>query len=407
MFITNQFFAIVMPFAPVIGLVVVLDVIGICLLILSEKFDPRTFVCWLIALLFIPLFGFLIYVMFGCTWFNRKAENRKGSAERQVSGDTATEVHLIPDDDAAVEILTDIISKSKSEIDVQCIPDTVAGRLVQTISEASKRGVDIRVLGSHSKGFGDKTLDVEKVEHRSFSVRRWISPPWTPEPRYVRSAVMVDRDTALVGDGPYLMVKGVAARSASDRFDADWDLERKPKDVREDGFRSGGADVGTDRGQQTFADTVCSAKSSLVVAIPYILPGSEVIGILSMMSRSGVDVDLVVSRENRFRHQFWNTVSAVGPLLTSGVKVHVSNEGFRGSLAVADGSRVATGSLIFGENEYYLSSLAYGESDCVVDGNALLDGTVPLDSDESSGRNHRTVRILSRFLMHLHRGTYS
>ncbi|MGN0098604.1 MAG: PLDc N-terminal domain-containing protein, partial [Candidatus Methanomethylophilaceae archaeon] len=62
-YFTKPFFTLVFAIADIYPLVILLDVIGIILILFKEKFEPRTFVLWLMIIIVLPVVGFVMYLL--------------------------------------------------------------------------------------------------------------------------------------------------------------------------------------------------------------------------------------------------------------------------------------------------------------------------------------------------------
>ena len=83
-YFTKPFFTLFFAIADIYTLVILLDVIGIIMILFKERFEPRTFVLWLMIIIVLPVAGFLLYLVLGCTLYSTKRFDRKAEADRAI-----------------------------------------------------------------------------------------------------------------------------------------------------------------------------------------------------------------------------------------------------------------------------------------------------------------------------------
>lgn len=71
MYLMTMFFEMVGLISSFIFLVVIIDIVTIFVMIFMEKMDPRTFVAWLLLLIFLPILGFVLYLFLGTSLYRK------------------------------------------------------------------------------------------------------------------------------------------------------------------------------------------------------------------------------------------------------------------------------------------------------------------------------------------------
>ena len=64
--------------------VMLLDVVALFIMLFIERCDPRTFVAWVILLLFLPPVGIVLYMYMGLAWYRKKHFGPKSITDRQM-----------------------------------------------------------------------------------------------------------------------------------------------------------------------------------------------------------------------------------------------------------------------------------------------------------------------------------
>ena len=389
--LTKPFFTLVFAIADIAPLVIAVDLIGILMLLFKERMEPRTFVMWLMIILVLPIAGFILYLMFGCTVHARHVFGRKRSAEtamfegesddapewishevravRSSGGDIMTagnDARLIWSIEEGLDvILADIGLAEKSvHIEMRAIPRGQVGeRVVDALEAAAKSGMDVRLL-TDVRGFG-RTRGARRVRAAGGRFETFHNPLYSTfniknVNRNTRHISVIDGKVAYTGTDAVVRLEGPAAGRLERRFLADWAHATDTAPMVPDGgptprgsdmvqIVSGGPDQCEGLGPMASAyeATISSAERTLLVSMPYMVPDENMYNALRLARLSGVEVILMLPGHGRHWYQRWNSLSASSQMMSSGVKVYFTQRRTRRCVMVADGRLLAVGSSPF------------------------------------------------------------
>ena len=108
---------------------------------------------------------------------------------------------------------------------------------------------------------------------------------------------------------------------------------------------SGGPDVKENPVRMQYLLLMRTAKKTLYIHTPYLVPNDSLSDALKMAAMSDVDVRIIMPDKPDHMFVFWNNISAANDLMKSGVKVYMYNRGFvHSKTIVADGRYCSVGS---------------------------------------------------------------
>lgn len=353
--------------------VIILDLIGIFLILFKERYDPRSFILWLMILIFLPVFGFLAYLMWGCTLFEKHRFNRKYLSDRELLGPVTAEGSLIPVCEAGTDIISegnatflvtsdiedhaiqDIRGAEKS-IDLEC-GVLSRGRISRELADAANRGVRVRILtGTYGFGriagvrdvvsAGGCSIPFDSILHAAFSVKN--------RARLGRRFMVIDDSVSYMDSG--IRLEGPVSSRLGYRFEADWIYSSGDVPVEHATSApagdcavqvvSGGPDCPEGSPVQSMYQFMASSSAeTIIIATPFLVPDEEFHRILKLMSLSGTQVSMVFPRHGIRWYQYRNTMTAAKSLLECGVKVYFTEEDVRSTMVVSDGHLCATSPL--------------------------------------------------------------
>ena len=64
--------------------VMLLDVVALFIMLFMEKYDPRTFLAWLILLIFLPPVGIILYMYMGMAWYKKRHLRPKSITDQEM-----------------------------------------------------------------------------------------------------------------------------------------------------------------------------------------------------------------------------------------------------------------------------------------------------------------------------------
>lgn len=391
-FLTRPFFTFIFAVEPVWLPLLVVDLIALLLLIFAEKLNPRTLIFWIAVVIVVPFVGFVLYLVFGSTiysrWrFGRKHERdgRYRDAEPPADSDTGMPASM---QRMGADVCTDgnlvdfywgrsgLVSGMASDIrSAQERVFVMARRLPReydeaygALREAASRGVDVRVMTS-KLGFGRTRglRDMRRAGVRAvtFHNRLYSLLSIRPANRNMRTLVVVDGKVAYEGRGACIRAEGPAAERLERRFLADWShasgesTEPSPRaDPIPGGVPvqvvSGGPDAGGKSPvYSVYSEIITSARRTLYMAFPYLLPNDEIHATVKMAVASGVDVRILLPRRGRHWYQSWNSLAASNPLMLIGAKVYFVDRMLGKCVMVSDGRLCCVGSADFCSRPIY------------------------------------------------------
>lgn len=389
--LTKPFFTLVFAIADIAPLVIAVDLIGILMLLFKERMEPRTFVMWLMIILVLPIAGFILYLMFGCTVHARRVFGRKRSAEavmfdgesddapgwisggagavRGSGGDIMTagnDVRMIWSMDESLEVLlADMESAERSvHIEMRAIPKGEVGeRIVGALEATARSGRDVRLL-TDVRGFG-RTPGVRRVRAAGGRFETFHNPLYSMfniknVNRNTRYISVIDGRVAYTGTDAVVRLEGPAAGRLERRFLADWAYAagsepevptEVPAQAGDDMVQivSGGPDQCDGLGPMASAYemVISSAERTLMVSMPYMVPDENMYNALRLARLSGVEVILVLPDHGKHWYQRWNSLSASSQMMSSGVRVYFAQRRTGRCVMVADGRLLVVGSSPF------------------------------------------------------------
>lgn len=108
---------------------------------------------------------------------------------------------------------------------------------------------------------------------------------------------------------------------------------------------SGGPDVRENPVRMQYLLLMRTAKKTLYIHTPYLVPNDSLSDALKMAAMSDVDVRIIIPDKPDHMFVFWNNISAANDLMRSGVRIYMYNRGFvHSKTIVADGRYCSVGS---------------------------------------------------------------
>lgn len=141
----------------------------------------------------------------------------------------------------------------------------------------------------------------------------------------------------------HLRIQGTAVYSIQTRFILDWNQASQEHDityfptlfpeVSQKGsvgvqIVSSGPDSEYEHIKNGYLKMISSARRSIYIQTPYFIPDSSMLDALRIASLSGVEVHLMIPDKPDHMFVYWATLSHVGELLNTGVKVYLYKNGF-------------------------------------------------------------------------------
>jgi len=262
--------------------------------------------------------------------------------------------------------------------------DKLGNELVKILTQKVKEGVEVKLLTDafgNGKGPHKSIEEFKKAGGEFDTFHRVGTLLLSPKKnnRNHRKIAIIDGDIAYcggfnigdeyVGEGPLgywrdstVRVRGATCAALETRFAMDWtyaskkDLPRDNKYLPTSIFNnygdvriqtvSGGPDVaGNNPVLMQYLELIRSAKDTLWIHTPYLVPNESVSDALKLASASGVDVRIIIPDKPDHPFVYWNNVSSANRLMKDGIRVFMYNRGFvHSKTIVVDGKYCSVGS---------------------------------------------------------------
>ena len=358
---------------------------------LLTKRDPRSALGWSAVVLFLPVAGVLAYALFGIG----RTESRAAAIMRhnaalapgythpplpdevpeyipeqilhmEMLGRHLTQHHLcggnsiepLLNGNEAYPAMLEAIRAAQDHVYLLTYifnAGEVADSFVKELTDAVRRGVDVRVLLDGLGRFYSFRTPVKKLAQAGARVAYFLPPGLFP-PNFMinlrdHRKLLVCDDTALTGGmniADYHVVvegkkncvqdmqfccRGPITQELRRAFLMDWGFatgkydtvlpERSPERVGSSLCRivMDGPGGGMDPLNDLIAGSISNAVSTVRIMTPYFLPSREIYAALRAAAEKGVDVRVILPEKNNLFYVHWATFRLLKPLLQAGVRV--------------------------------------------------------------------------------------
>ena len=407
-------------FTDLSDLMFIISVILIVIMIFLERSDPSTIIMWIVVLLFIPMIGFILYLFFGQTFYNKRQfavknindtemERIRGMALEEIRkkcdfseqekefADTVmnaggsvysknNDTRLYVEGETFFKDLFEDLRNAKSYINIEFYiirNDELAHELLDILIQKAKEGVEVRLLSDaigYNKGSKDRIKALRAAGGEFALFHRTVTVLLSPRKnnRNHRKAVIIDGrlgyvagfnvGTEYLGKGEMgywrdsgIRIEGHSIIPLDLRFLMDWGYatgkrrEVSEKDIPEDiwDYRgddlvqivSGGPDTRKNPILMQYLKIISSAKKTLYIHTPYLVPDKSTMNALGLAAFSGVDVRIIMPDKPDHPFVFWTSLWNAAELMKQGVRVYQYNRGFvHSKTLVADGHYCSVGS---------------------------------------------------------------
>ncbi|CUX24457.1 cardiolipin synthase [Clostridium sp. C105KSO13] len=388
---------------------VIINIILSLVIIFFQRRSPQTVWTWLLALYFIPILGFLLYLLIGQDFHKSrmfKAKEIEGELKYAVRRQEETiyrkqlrlanpemarfkdlilynleagqavltdnnDVRIYTDGKEKFRALIEEMKQAKRYIHLQyyIIRNDELWQAIEPILIGKiKEGVEVRVLFD---SMGCRTMhnkDWERLEQSGVKVAEFFpavmgSLQLRINYRNHRKIVIIDGRIGFMGGfnigreylgldnkkfgywrDTHLCIEGAAVTSLSVRFVLDWNYAAKENLFQDDYLfeipdyiRRGHDPVqiissGPDSQIKTIHDNylrlIHSAKDHIYLQTPYFIPDDSILDALKIVSRSGIDVRIMIPCKPDHPFVYWATYSYIGDMVAAGAKCYVYNNGF-------------------------------------------------------------------------------
>jgi cardiolipin synthase len=337
---------------------------------------------WIVAMAFLPIFGFLLYLMGGqdvrkqrvfLEKYNRDAllhEQYRASDLGADEGDTTTnnQITLFYDGKTKFDALLEDIANAKEYIYIQYYifrGDEIGRRLVRKLAERAMDGLDVRLLVDGT-GCSFTPKDTYKPLIDAGGKMSMFLPPFLMRLNYRnhRKLAVIDGEIAYLGGSnigkeylgmserfgfwrdSHMRLTGGAVSPLILRFLMDWNFSVKKQadklDVLPLLFRipppnnntvsiqilSSGPDTRDPHVLHAFCSLIMNAKKSIYIQTPYFVPDDALFTCLRISALRGVDVRIMYPGKPDHPFVYWASSSYMGELMCAGVKGYEYTNGF-------------------------------------------------------------------------------
>jgi cardiolipin synthase len=377
-----------------IGLVLA---VGATIHILLSKREVASAVGWIGLVWFAPIFGAISYLLFGVNRVRRRARQLRpmdddpaspsvphppGGADgldplgRGIGHITArpllpgTEVVIYHNGDAAYPPMLAAIAAARSSIGLSSYifrDDVWGGRFIAALTDATQRGVAVRVLIDGIGGGWLSSPAYHRLHGQGVVAARFMHSllPWRMpflNLRNHKKVLVLDGVVAFTGGlniadenvmatrpktpvrDLHFRIDGPVVAQLAQAFADDWafvtgeDLDAgiwlpqiAPRSGPPARVIDSGPDEDLEKVEFAVLQAVACARESIEVMTPYFLPDERLITALSLAAMRGVSVNLVVPQKSNHRLVDWGSRANIGPLLVDGVRIWRSPSPFHHS----------------------------------------------------------------------------
>jgi cardiolipin synthase len=363
-------------------LVTIINYFLIAYVIFVQRRNTAATWAWIVAMAFLPIFGFVLYLMGGqdsrkqrvfmekykddAAIHAKYAELNAGTGEGETTHDN--QLKLFYDGKTKFDALLDDIANAKEYIFVQYYifrGDEIGRRLVRKLAERAMDGLDVRLLVDGTGcSFTPKDTYAPLINARGRL--GMFLPPFLMRINYRnhRKLAVIDGKIAYLGGSnigkeylgmserfgfwrdSHMRLTGGAVNPLILRFIMDWNFSVKGKldklEVSPDYFKtpepvangtsiqilSSGPDTRDPHILHAFCSMIMNAKKSIFIQTPYFVPDDALFTCLRIAALRGVDVRIMYPGKPDHPFVYWASSSYMGELMCAGARGYEYIEGF-------------------------------------------------------------------------------
>ncbi|MBI1859517.1 MAG: PLDc N-terminal domain-containing protein [Deltaproteobacteria bacterium] len=347
--------------------------------IILTKRDVNAAIGWLGLVIVAPVFGPILYLLFGVNRIQRVAKKQRPQSvalpffQPMVEGNTI--VPLTPSTEAFQTMLASI-NGARSTISLcEYIfdNDEVGRQFLDALVNAKNRGVAVRILIDAVGARYSFPRMVPLLKRSGLHTELFMSSllPWRF--RYFnlrnhRKILVIDGRIGFTGgmnirsdrviEDIHFQVEGPVVAHLQEAFAHDWLFSTGEALTGSDWFPAieargtvpargipDGPDADFENLKWAYMNVIAGARESITIATPYFLPDTSLVAFLSVASLRGVRVTVILPRHNNLPFVHWAMMAHAQPLLEHGVRIHLTEPNFDHSkIMVVDESTVMLGS---------------------------------------------------------------
>ena len=372
--------------------IVIINILFALIIVFFQRRSPQTVWTWLLLLYFIPILGFIMYLVIGQDFHKSrmfKAKEIEGELKYAVRRQEETiyrkklrlanpemarfkdlilynleageavltdnnDIRIYTDGKAKFRALLDEMRQAKRYIHVQYYiirNDELWQEIEKVLIQKVHEGVEVRVLFDSMGCRTMKNKDWERLENEGIEVAEFFPALLGKLQLRVnyrnhrKIVVYLGRDKKFgYWRDTHLCIEGAAVTSLAVRFVLDWNYASKENLFLEDKLFeipeyvrkgrdpvqiiSSGPDSQTKTIHDNYLRLIHSAKDHVYIQTPYFIPDESILDALKIASRSGIDVRIMVPCKPDHPFVYWATYSYIGDMVAAGAKCYVYNNGF-------------------------------------------------------------------------------
>ena len=340
----------------------ILNLIFAFVIIFMERRSAGSIWAWLLVLVFLPIIGFILYLLLGRQIqrnriFKLKKEDRKGLAM------------IVDEQIEALE--SDDFSKgnAKDYIHIQYYifkSDELGHRILSALEDKLDEGLEVKMLYDD---MGSRTLRKKDLKHfrqkgghvESFFPSKLPLINLRMNNRNHRKIVIIDGKIGYVGGfnvgdeylgkdkkfgywrDTHLRLEGDSVNALELRFILDWNSQSNRDSIEyEDRYfpdvdsggtigvqiASSGPDEDWEQIKYGYLKMISSAKQSIYIQSPYFIPDQAFIDAIKIAALGGVEVNIMIPNKPDHPFVYWATLKNAASLLSAGVKIYHYDNGF-------------------------------------------------------------------------------
>lgn len=407
----------------IFGFITIANILLASVVVFLERRNIGATWAWLMILLFIPVLGFILYIIFGQNlsrrrifkwdtkveaYYHQALEEQKQKLRSPLYQIDHTLVHeyreliymfvnnsqallthnnqltLFTDGFEKFDALLKDIAEAKQHIHLQYYimrSDELGMRVCEALAERARAGVKVRVLYDDSGSRKLSRTFKQKIRDAGGEIVPFF-PARIPflnlriNYRNHRKLVIIDGKIGYLGGfnigneylglkqsfgywrDTHLRIVGNAVNLIQSRFMLDWNqasgqaipfknyyyfVEEELGNV---GLQivSSGPDSAWEDIKNGYLKMILSAKQSIYLQTPYLIPDDSLLDALRIASLSGVDVRIMIPNKPDHPFVYWATYSYAGELIKAGVRIFTYEKGFlHAKTLVVDGKIASVG----------------------------------------------------------------
>jgi cardiolipin synthase len=348
---------------------------------LLKKQEPRAAQVWLIICVFIPYLGPFAYFLFGINRIETRARRLRepppevptavaapedppsrfasvGRSVLQIPASRGNAVRPLVNGESAYPAMLAAIDRAERYVYLASYifsNDHIGKRFVQTLAQAQKRGVTVRVLVDAIGEWYSLPRIKREMARAAIPYRRFLPPRWFPPFGYVnlrthRKLLIVDGAIGFTGgmnigerhvmdrfgrrsaDDVHFELRGPVVTELTRVFVDDWQFAcdevlnpevapEAPEGAHWCRVVPDGPNEDMDKLASVLQGAIANAERTVSIMTPYFLPERDLLVGLQTAALRGVDVRVVIPRRSNLPYVDWATRHVLPELARKGVRI--------------------------------------------------------------------------------------